>query len=60
MKSAHNHLPHTVKMQYVQIENIVDTSIKRKISGQSTSMLKGCMYMFDKEDTPYGRASIVC
>ncbi len=26
-------LPHKVKTQYVQMENIVDTSIKRQISG---------------------------
>ncbi len=30
---------------------IVDTSIKHQISGQSTSMLKGCMYIFDIVDT---------
>ena len=28
-------LSHKVKMQYVQIENILDTSIKHQISGQS-------------------------
>ena len=54
-----------VRMQYVQIWNIVDTSIsiKHQISGQCTSMLKGYMYMcFDILDAPfsYGRALIVC
>ncbi len=28
---------------YVQISNIIDTSIKHPISGQSTPMLKSCM-----------------
>ncbi len=36
-------LPNKVKKQYVQLYNIVDTSIKHQISGHSTSMLKGCM-----------------
>ena len=30
-------------MQYVQISNIIDTSIRCLISGQSTAMVKGCM-----------------
>ena len=52
---------HKVKMQYVQIQNKLDTSIKHEISSQSTSMLKGCMYMFDIVDTSFsnGRAPIV-
>ncbi len=39
-------------MQYVQILNIVDTSIKRAISGQSTPMAKGCTHgqMLDMVD----------
>ena len=37
-----------VKMQYVQISNVIDTSIKHQMSGQSTLMVKGCMdIMFD-------------
>ncbi len=36
-------LPHEVKTQYLQIYNTVDTSIKSQISGEFTSMLKGCM-----------------
>ena len=32
-----------VKMQYVQISNIKDTSIIHTISGQSTPMVKSCM-----------------
>ncbi len=42
---------------------IVDTSIKRQTPGQSTTVVKGCMYiMFDMVDTvfPYGRALIIC
>ncbi len=35
------HLLYKVTTQYVQIYNIVDTSIKHQISGQSTSTLKG-------------------
>ncbi len=45
------------------ITHSIDTSIKHQISGQSTSMLKGYMYiMFDMVDTAfsYGRALIVC
>ncbi len=41
----HN-LPHQVKTQYLQIENIVDTSIKYQISGKSTTVVKGCMYIW--------------
>ena len=45
-------LLYKVKMQYVQISNIIDTSIKRPISGQSTLLVKGCMdIMFDMVDT---------
>ena len=39
------YLPHKVKTQYVQISNIVDTSFKHQIFCQSTSMVKGCMYI---------------
>ena len=47
-------LLHKVKRQYVQIKNIVDTAIKHQISGQSTSIPKGCMYiMFDIVDTAF-------
>ena len=38
-------LLYKVKMQYVQVLNIVDTSIKHQISGQSTPMVKGCMHI---------------
>ncbi len=54
---------HHVKTQYPQIWNIVDTSIKRQISSQSTNGVKGCMYiMFNVVDTAfsYGREVIVC
>ncbi len=45
---------HKVKSQYVQIQNIVDISLKRQISDQSTSMLKCCMYiMFYMVSTPF-------
>ncbi len=49
----------------LQSKNAVSTSIKynQQISRQSTSILKGCMYiMFYKVDTPfsYGRGLIVC
>ncbi len=37
------HLQYNVKMQYVQISNIIDTSIKHPISITSTPMVKGCM-----------------
>ena len=36
-----------VKTQYLQILNVIDTSIKHAISGQSTPMAKGWMDMFD-------------
>ena len=42
-------LPYKVKMQYVQISNIIDTSIKRTISGQPSPMVKGY------NDVSYGR-----
>ena len=35
--------PYKVKMQYVQVSNNIDTSIKHRISGQSTLMVKGCI-----------------
>ena len=45
-------LPHQVKTQYLQIFSIIDTSIKRAISGQSTPMVKGCIdIMLDMVDT---------
>ena len=44
--------------------NIVDTSIQRQISGQSTSMVKGCMYCtyawYSRYSLSYGRALFVC
>ena len=49
------------KRLYVQISNIIDTSIKYPISGQSISMVKGCMDIcFDMVDTvfSYWRALI--
>ncbi len=45
IKQDYNNLPPQVKTQYLQIQNIVDTSIKRQISDQSISMLKGCIYV---------------
>ncbi len=41
--------------------NRVDTSNEHPISGQSTAVVKGCMYMFDIVDTTfnYGREMIV-
>ncbi len=56
-------LAYKVKTQYVQISNIIDTSSKRPISGQSTPMVKDCMdIMYDMTDTDfsYWRALIVC
>ena len=43
------YLPYKVKTQYVQISNILDTSIQHPISGPSTPMVKGRMdiIMFD-------------
>ncbi len=36
LPGTHNiNLPYKIKTQYVQISNIIDTSIKRPISGQS-------------------------
>ena len=52
-----------VKTQYLQILNIVDTSIKRQISVQSTTVVKRLyVHMFDVVDTAfsYGRVLIVC
>ncbi len=62
-KENEGFLPHQVKVQYLQVKNTVDTSIKRYISGQFSTLLKGCMYiMFDMVDTTfsYGRALIIC
>ncbi len=39
-------LPYQVKTQYLQIYNRVDTSIKHQISGQSTTVVKACMYIW--------------
>ena len=39
-------LPSQVKTQYLQIQNIVDTSIKHPISSQSTTVVKDCMYIW--------------
>ena len=36
-------VPYKVIIQYVQISNIIDASIKCAISGKSTPILKGCM-----------------
>ncbi len=44
-------LPYWVKMQYLQIYNIVDTSIERQMFGQSTTVVKGLKYMLDFVDT---------
>ena len=38
-------LPSQVKTQYLQISNIVDTYIKYPISGQSTTVVKGCIWL---------------
>ena len=47
-------VPHKVKTQYVQILNIIDTSIKLPTSCQSTPMVKGCIdIVFDKVDTAF-------
>ncbi len=54
-------LPPQVKTQYLQ--NIVDTSIEHWNSGQSITVVKGCMYiMFNVVDTAfsYWRVLIVC
>ena len=45
------------------INYIADTSIKSKISGQSTTVVKSAMYViFDMVDTAfrYGRGLVVC
>ncbi len=39
-------LPSQAKTQYLQIWNIVDTSIKHPITGQSTTVVKGSMYIW--------------
>ena len=38
-------LPYKVKTQYVHLYSIAATSIKHKISLQSTPVLKSCIYM---------------
>ncbi len=56
-------LPYKVKKQYVQISNLIDTSIKRPILGQSTFMIKGCMDItLDMVDITYSywKTLIVC
>ena len=55
-------LPPKVKMQYLQIYYIVDTSISCQISHQSAFILKGCMYIWNNlVDTAfsYGRGLII-
>ncbi len=42
-KQVFHFLLYQVKTQYVQILKPVDTSVKHAISGQSSSMPKGCM-----------------
>ena len=39
-------LPYKVKTKYVQISNMIHTSVKLSISGKSTQMVKGCMDTF--------------
>ncbi len=47
-------MSYKVKTQYWQISNIIDTSIKHQISGQSTPMVKRCMdIMVDMVDTAF-------
>ena len=43
MNEERTDLLYKVKTQYVQISNIVDTSIKHPISDQSTTVVKGYM-----------------
>ena len=43
IKHEMKELLYKVTTQYVQISNIIDTSIKHPISGQSTPMEKGCV-----------------
>ncbi len=43
--TANTTLAYKVKMQYVQVSKIADTSIKHPIWGQSSPMVKGCMYI---------------
>ncbi len=57
------HKPAPQSKNAVSIDIKYNTSSKHQISGQSTSILKGCMYiMFYIVDTPfsYGRELIVC
>ena len=42
LKDVSTSLLYKVKIQYVRLSNIVDTSIKHSISGQSTPMVEGC------------------
>ncbi len=55
-------LSNLVKMQYLQIKSIVNTSIECQISGQSTHGKRLNGHMFDMVATlfSYGRALIVC
>ena len=47
-------VPYEVKKQCLQMYNIVETSINRQISGQFTTVVKGCMYiMFNVVDTGF-------
>ncbi len=41
-------LSYKVKTQYVQVSNIIDTFSKHPISGKSTPLVKGCMYIFGR------------
>ncbi len=43
VRHATKALPYEVKMQYAQISNMIDTSIKFHMSGQSTPIVKGFM-----------------
>ncbi len=58
-----HYMPYKGKMQYVLISDIINTSIKHAISGQSIPMMKGRMdIMFDMVDTAFShwRVLIVC
>ena len=59
-KHVYQSLPYKVKTWYVQISDILDAFIKHPISGQSTTMVKGCMdiIMFDMVDTAFSYSLI--
>ncbi len=49
-----------VKTQYLQLKNMVDTSIKHPISGQSSTVVKGCVYiLFDMVDTAFSCGTVL-